>query len=188
MIVLARFFYILLTEYKMVSVAPNSQSLNFTHMWNQTDIRGPLPKAEACSNSLLGALEKNPDFSIFRKIVKKAKMEDIFNNKQANFTVFVPSDNSMSPEMKENINNMDLLKARQIIKASSLDNKISSECFAGRQSLSLVTRDRSNRIEISSSNGQTFLNKTITLVSSDLILDNGIIHTVSEPIIPYSQV
>ena len=172
----------------MVSNAPNSQSFNFTHMWNHTDLRGPLPKPEACDNSLLGALENNPNFSFFRKIVKKAKMEDIFNNVQANFTVFVPVNDQLSDEMKQGIDNMDVLKARQIIKASSLDNKISSECFAGKQSLSLVTRDRSNRIEVSSSDGKTFLNKTIMLVETDIILGNGIIHTISQPIIPYSQI
>ncbi len=172
----------------MVSNAPNSQSLNFTHMWSHTDLRGPLPKAQACGNTLLGALENNPDFSSFRKIVALAKMEDIFNNIQANFTVFVPSDTFLSDKIKKEIDNMDLLKARQIIKASSLDNKISSESFIGRQSLSLVTRDRSNRIRVNSNNDETFLNETIKVVDYDLILENGIIHTVSKHIVPYSQV
>jgi len=183
---LARFFYILLTEYKMVSNAPNSQSLNYTHMWNQTDLRGPLPKSKACGNTLLSALDENSDFSFFRKIVAKAKMEDILNSSQANITLFVPSNLLMSEKMKD-IDSIDTLKARQIIRASSLENKISSEIFAGCQSLSLVTCDPSNRLLITSDNKSTFINGEIKLVEYDLISENGIIHTIDRPIIPYSQ-
>ena len=51
----------------MTSCGPNSQSYNFTHMFEFVDLRGNLPKKEYNKNSISYFLNSNPEFSILLK-------------------------------------------------------------------------------------------------------------------------
>ena len=42
---------------------PNSQSYNFTSMFNMTDKRGLFPIAKPCPGTLLDVIENTPNFS-----------------------------------------------------------------------------------------------------------------------------
>ena len=91
--------------------APNSQSYDFTSMFDMTDKRGILPITKPCPGTLLDVIENTPDFSKFNYLVKLANQQEVLNSSQANFTIFVPSD-KMLRNISDNVfTNMDATTA-----------------------------------------------------------------------------
>ena len=74
----------------MTSSGPYTQSLNFTHMFDMTDLNGNI-KSFITPNSLLEIIsdEKN-GFTIYSFLVEKSGLKDLFNQKNFNNTIFIP--------------------------------------------------------------------------------------------------
>lgn len=170
----------------MTYCGPYSQSYNFTHMFDVKDVRGPYPKSVACKGSLLDIIEHHPDFTIFNFMVERAQLKQILNEKQANFTLFIPSDKAL--ELKDNedvFTNMDILTAKTIVKASSLNNRIPSEILEDSPNAWYYTMSEQNRLCITNVSGNTYINGDMKIIYKDIIATNGIIHVVDNLIIPY---
>lgn len=168
----------------MVSIGPNSQSYNFTHMFSIPDLRGHLPKQEECPNSLMSIISNHKDFSKFRYMVKLAKLEGILNDKQADFTLFIPSDRAISGLGDNVFINMDDATARHIIKTSMLDRKITSELLSDSPASYFITKDQPNRLFITNISGRTYINNDINIIHKDMLASNGIIHVIDKLIWP----
>lgn len=169
----------------MTSSGPYSQSYNFTHMFDMTDYIGPLPRKVPCPNTLLNIIRTNPDFSTFNFMLERACMTDIFNLTQANFTVFIPSDIALSKYISEDVfTNMDILTARSILKASILNERISSEILKDCPSAYYMTLDPSNRMYVSNINNETYINSEVKVIEWDITAKNGIIHVIDGLITP----
>jgi len=170
----------------MVSNGPNSQSNNFTHMFDFVDLRGkPITKFQD-KNSLMGIINETPTFSKFKYIVEKAMMCDIFGSMQTNATLFIPSDNEIS-NLEDFFGRMDVSLARHIIKTSMLNKKITSELLEDSQCSVFNTNDPFNKILISNINGEIYINNTIKIIHKDIIATNGIIHVVDDLVWPEYQ-
>lgn len=170
----------------MVSVGPNSQSYNMTHMWDIPDLRSckTLEKSSAPSNYLLGVIQSHPDFTKFKYMVELSGMDNIFGDSQANFTLFIPSDKALE-ELDENIfKNMDSAQARHIIKSSTLERKIPSELLESSPASYFLTRSNPNKLFITNIGGRTYINDSINIIHKDWETDNGIIHVVDKLICP----
>lgn len=169
----------------MTSSGPYSQSNNFTHMFDFTDYKGPLPTMVPCPNTLLGLIYNNPDFSIFKFMVHRSKLNSFFNLSQADFTVFIPSDKELLKRMDESIfTNMDILTARSIVKSCMLNNRISSEVLEDSPAAYYYTTEPSNRLFITNLNGNTIINNNIKIIKKDILLKNGIVHVIDGLVIP----
>jgi uncharacterized surface protein with fasciclin (FAS1) repeats len=164
----------------MVSIGPNSQSNNFTHMFDFVDLRGKKIKKVQDKNSLMGIINENPEFSKFKYIVEKAMMTDILESMQTNLTLFIPSDS----KIKYFFDNMDVSFARHIIKTSMLNKKIPSELLEDSPFSFFNTNDPFNKLLISNINGETFINNNIKIIQKDIIATNGIIHIIDNLILP----
>ena len=162
----------------MTSSGPYTQSYNFTHMYNLGDYKGCLPKESFCENSLTGIINKHPDFTKFAYILKLANMEDIYNSSQANFTVFVPSDQALAHLGNDIFINMDNAFARHFIKASTLDRIITSELLSDSPASYFVTRSLQNKLFISNINDRIQINNNINVIHKDMKTDNGLIHVI----------
>lgn len=171
----------------MTSSGPYSQSYNFTHMFDFTDLKGNPQKRIPNKNSLLDIIEKNKDFSNFYYMLKKCEYDEIFNDIQANFTVFVPSDKFMKlNNISESIfTNMDLLTSRSIVRNSMLNNRIPSEVLTDSPSAYYYSIDKNNRLFITNINNKTTINNNIKVIYKDILATNGIIHVIDNLIIPY---
>jgi uncharacterized surface protein with fasciclin (FAS1) repeats len=165
----------------MVSIGPNSQSGNLTHMFDFVDLRGQRAKAPIEPNSLMGVINNTSKFSFFKYIIEKAMMCDILSSSQADFTIFVPDNSAF---LEKDIEDMDVSLARHIVRASTLDRKISSELLEDSVVSYFTTKDPSNRLLIRNFNGDTFLNDYAKIIYKDIITSNGIIHVVDTLIIP----
>ncbi len=161
----------------MVSNGPNSQSYNFTHMFDMQDIRGTFPITVANPNSLLDIIRTNPDFSKYNYILKLSRLENLFNNIQANFTVFIPSDKALNQQYDESVFvNMDQNTAIHLIKMSMLNDRINGEILRDCPSAYYMTKDEANRILISNYNYNTYIDNSIRIIKMDVLAINGIIH------------
>jgi uncharacterized surface protein with fasciclin (FAS1) repeats len=169
----------------MTSCGPNTQSLNFTHMFDIIDKRGKYPIEISCPNSLLDIIKKNPDFSRFYYMVKLSQLENILNCNQANFTIFIPSDKALSAKVNDNIFiNMDKCTAFNIVKSSMLNNRLSSEILEDCPEGYYYTVSEANRLYITNISGQTYIDNNIRIIKKDILAMNGIIHITDNIIIP----
>ena len=168
----------------MVSIGPNSQSYNFTHMFSIPDLRGHLPKQKNCPNSLMSTISNHPDFSKFHYMVKLGKLEGILNSPQADFTLFVPSDRAIAGLNEAVFMNMDDGVARHIIKSSMLNRRIPSELLEDSPASYFITKDPPNRLFITNMSGRTYINNDINIIHKDMITSNGIIHVIDKLIWP----
>ena len=165
----------------MVSNGPNSQSNNFTHMFDFVDLRGkPVEKIQD-KNSLMGFINNTPEFSKFKYIIQKAMMSDILGSIQTNATLFIPSDNEIPNFF---IDDMDVSLARHIVKSSMLNKKIPSELLEDSPLLIFNTNNPYNKLLITNINGETYIDNNIKIIQKDIITSNGIIHVIDNLIWP----
>jgi uncharacterized surface protein with fasciclin (FAS1) repeats len=167
----------------MVSMGPYSESYNYTHMFNIPDIRGNNNDIVPCKNSLLDFLYQNEEFSKFRSILKKARMEGIYNATQADCTLFVPMNKHLYIS-DDDIQSMDISLARHIIRNSTLNKKIPYKLLISSNCSYFNTRDSPNRILLTYIHGKCVINNNIHFVKPDIECTNGLIHVVSELIYP----
>ncbi len=168
----------------MVSIGPYSESLNFTHMFNQRDLRGPLPLRKETPGSLSYLIAFHPDFSRFRYMLRLAKLDGLYNDIQADFTVFIPSDKALEHIPPGVFTNMDDATARHIILSSTLNRRITRDILEDSPASYFITRDPTNRLFITNISGRTYLNNDINVIHKDLEASNGIIHVIDALIIP----
>lgn len=162
----------------MTSCGPNTQSLNFTHMFNFTDIRGKYPMKCYMKNSIMDIIDSHPDFTLFSFIVKLAEMDSILNEQQADFTIFVPSDASLKGISQSIFLNMDVGEAKTIVQSSLQDRRIPKELLQDSPAAYFYTLSPQNRLFITNINGNTRINNAINVILFDINCTNGLIHVV----------
>lgn len=170
----------------MTSIGPNCQRYNFTHMFDFTDLRGKLPEKKYQKGSIMYLIDNHPDFSKFCYIIKVAGMDNILDNMQANFTLFVPSDTDLKyRKIPENFYvDMDQGTARHIVLSSLLDNRIPSEIIKDSPAAYFITKDPPNRLFITNINDKSRINNLFNIIHFDIICVNGIIHVVDGMVKP----
>ena len=168
----------------MTSSIPYTMSLDNTHMYNIRDRRGPLPKKLYHPSSITSYLRSDPDLTKAYYMLKLARLEDIYDAEQANFTLFVPSDKYMSDIPEGIFTNMDSGTARAIIQSMTLRNKITAELLAGSGASRYITMNHYNKLYITSNNNDVYVNSNALIVSKDIELENGIVHVINKLITP----
>ena len=168
----------------MTSCGPNTQSMNFSHMFDFNDINGKLPKKTYSKNSIMDVINYHPDFTKFLYIVKLADMDNILDKQQANFTLFVPSNSSIKDIREDIILNMDQGDAKNIVQSSLLDYRIPKELLVDSPAAYFNTLSPQNRMFVTNINSNTKINNTLNIVHFDIICTNGIIHVVDKLIRP----
>ena len=165
----------------MVSTGPYSQSNNFTHMFDFVDLRGNSSREKNDNNSVMGVINNNPNFSKFKYIVERARMNKTLSDQQCNFTLFIPLDTFIS---RLEIEGIDISMARNIVKSAMLDRKITSELLEDSKASYFFTKSKPNNLFINNINGITYINDDIRIIKKDIITDNGIIHVIDHIILP----
>jgi uncharacterized surface protein with fasciclin (FAS1) repeats len=170
----------------MASLTPNSTSLMNSHMYDFVDLRkcvkGP---TTYCKGSLMDLINCNPDFSRFAYIVKLARLDKVFNDIQANFTVFVPSNRSIANISEGVFTNLDISSARQIVLASTLKYRMTSCILKDSPSSYFVTMNPVESLFITNINNITYISNCISIICYDIEATNGIIHVTDQMIWPY---
>ena len=159
-------------------MCPATQSYDFTHMWDMTDLRAPSTGKTYCPNSMMQLISSNPDFRKFKYIVTLADMEDVLSASQADFTLFVPSDKSISHLGEGPFLNMDKGTARSIVTSSMLNRRITSDLLEDSPASYFVTNDPPNRLFVTNLSGVTKINNCFTVITKNIQATNGVIHVI----------
>ena len=108
----------------MTAIGPYTQAYDMKQMYDFSDLRGK-KEYKVNKNSLLGIINNNPDFTIFAEIVKKSRYTGKLDDQQADFTIFVPSDNALKQKYsKKFLDSIDDGTSTQIITYSMMNRKI----------------------------------------------------------------
>ena len=155
-------------------------------MFDFTDLWGCLPSRDQCPNTISAIINSRPDLTKFSHILKIAGLESIYGDQQADFTIFVFSDNSFTHESDQFFESMDRSTARNVIRSCTLKRKIPSEILEYSPSSSFVTVNPASRLTITNINNVTYINHHIMIREKDILASNGIIH-IADGIISVSQ-
>jgi len=177
----------------MTSNAPNSQATNYTHLFEKQDYRKPCKPIKTNKKSLLDTINNLPDLTVFKNVVRVGRYQEILNSPQSNFTIFVPTDKTILGTTNDMRNRDEIISgeldvglAIEVLKASILNDKITSELLEYSPFTYLIPIDKTNRLFIKNINGVTTINNNITILVKDIICENGVIHIIDDIIIPRS--
>lgn len=180
----------------MAYIGPGTQSYNFTHMYDQVDLRGCSPKTDGCKGGLMNTLLIHKDFSEFAAIVKKAKLETIFNSPQADFTVFVPDNKAIQRQYHNFASKINISEAQHIVKSLTLKNRITYDLLKDSPMATYTTRDFPNNLTVMNVNGRTIVTncsercagESANLIHADILCKNGIIHVIDNVLYPIESI
>ena len=172
----------------MVSNFPMSMSYNNTHMFDFTDIRPCVKKnnTKYCHNSIMDILNKNPNFSKFRYIMKLSGMDLIYDDAMADFTLFVPSDDCVRAIPEDVFLNLDIGSARDIVKTHTIKRRITYDLLKDSPISYFFSTNDSEKLSVTNISGITTINNCSCVLYPDIQACNGIIHVVNNMIWPYS--
>lgn len=168
----------------MTSLGPAHQSHDYKHMYMpKKDIYRNTAPSMGTPNSLYGIISSNPDFTLFRKIVMVAGVDNILSSEQFNGTLFVPSDTFF----EENINlvSFDRTTARSIFDYLSLPTQIGSRSLKSIPFSRIRNRHKSSSyIDIKNMNDTCILDNVANVITFDILASNGVIHIIDRLITP----
>jgi hypothetical protein len=168
----------------MTSCMVNDPSFMYTHMYSFTDYNGPTSKMCVNKNTLYDYISSTPGFSKFKSIVDRAHMAAQLNECQANFTIMIPRDESLTGIPVEYFQKMDDGLARQILKASTLYRIIDKNILVSSPVSYYVTKNPEMRMYVTNIGGRTRINNCSTILLYNIALTNGMIHIVDNLVIP----
>lgn len=169
----------------MVSVGPDRQSYDFTHMYSFVDYtsdKEPMPCMT--EGSIFHFLYNNPKFSRFKQIIEKASMQGQLDSGQADLTIFIPTDDYIRHIPSQYFDDMDDGLAHQILNASTLNRRIGKDLLTSSPVSYFTTRNRRMRMYVTNISGKTQINNCVSVVKYDILLNNGIIHVIDGLIEP----
>jgi hypothetical protein len=172
----------------MVSLGPYNQPFDLRQMYDFVDWKNPQKNHLSCitpKQSLMGILENNPNFSMFSKIIKNARLNLMFSDDQANYTLFVTPDHELIKHKftHEIIDNMDIGTSRQIAFFSMLHNSIDQKLLQASPVGIFPTVDRSNTLKIFTISNVTTLQNNVNIIHFNYFATNGIIHVTDNLLI-----
>lgn len=169
----------------MVSIGPYTQAYDMKQMYDFPDFRHESKvKCSYPDDSLMGIINSNSDFTIFSELVKKARYDVKLSDLQADFTIFVPSDEQLKKKYPlKYLHNIDTGLAREIIDASMMNRKIDKNLLQSSPVSTFPTVNRS-RINITTFRGVTMLPNYNKVIHWNHPATNGLIHVVDGLIIP----
>lgn len=169
----------------MTSIGPYTEKTNLSYMFEKQDLRGPLPQITETHNSITYILSNTPNFSKFTYILKLSKLDKMFSEPLSSFTIFAPIDEHLQHITNNILINMDLLTARNIILASTLQNRITSDILEDSLNSYFNTLASSNRLYVTNYNDEIIIDNNIKIIKEDIKAVNGIIQATSGLIHPY---
>ena len=159
----------------MTSSGPYTQSYDLSHMYNIPDIRGSLPKKIECCKSVAGVISRHPELKKFNEIIKKSGLQDRLNSPQANFTLFVTTDNDMGDL---DVSKMDRATSIHFIKSSMLEGKITTDCMMSTSVGLYYTEYPPNRLYILTEEDCSLVVNNRKIIHRDIECSNGLLHIV----------
>ena len=177
----------------MVSYGPDTQSLNYSYMYNfvkrNNDVSTTAKTSSLCvePGTIYDFLYTSRNFSKFLSIVDKARFSDQLNSNQADFTLFCPTDDSLRDLPADFFKDMDVGMARQIVYSSLMNRRIDLELLFSSPVSYYMTMNPRMRLFVTNIGGKTLLNETAYITLPNKQCTNGIIHGTNGLLMPTNQ-
>lgn len=168
----------------MVSIGPDTQSYNFSHMYLFVDYNGNEPELCVTSGSMYEFLKKDGGFTKFLQVLDKADKCVRVNDIQADCTMFIPRDVYLKDVPNDFFAEMDEGLARQIVASSTLRKKIDGELVTCCPVSYFTTMNPKMRMYVTNIRGKTQINNCMYVQQYDVMCSNGIIHITTGIIVP----
>jgi len=154
-------------------------------MYRIPDIRGPYPVKSYTPNSLMGYIASRDDMTRMAFMIRLAKLDGIYNDPQADFTLFVPLDTSLTDVDESVFINMDDCTARTIIQSLTIRRIIPCQLIEDNKASRYNTMNQYNKLFITVGPDNTvYVNNDTKILEKDILLSNGMIHTIDKLIWP----
>ena len=156
----------------MTSIGPNSNSLNFTHMYDFVDLRGPLPLPLESMNqgSLLWHINNIQEISNFLDIINIAKVDKKLDDLSNSYTIFAGKNGTFT--FNESLQRG---TASQIIQTNMMNRKIPIELLENSYSAEYPTLHRVSKIYTNIKDGHLTLNGKVK-ITNQIMCENGILY------------
>jgi uncharacterized surface protein with fasciclin (FAS1) repeats len=163
----------------MSYIGPNHEMYDMRQYYNiGIDLRASKQSASLePDNTLNGVIQNKAEFSKFGKIITTAGLEGILSSSQANFTIFVPTDESLKDYPLEFFTQMDRGTAYRILMFSMMERVIDKELLQSSRTSYFPTRDRSHNLYVDNT-AETILENRFKIIHWNHKVDNGMIHVV----------
>lgn len=135
--------------------------------------------------SVLSFLRNNPKTTLFTYIIELAGLEWLLGGPMFDSTIFVPIDSELTDKYSKNMFvNMSPETAFEIVKYSTLSNKIEYWLLSTLNYSELVPRSSHDRITLVNVGGRITLNGAVKVLPSDVVCTNGVILFTDNILIP----
>lgn len=163
----------------MVYSVQTNQS--FDNEYCKNNKKEQLPK-----RSLMDILDKNNEFSMFSKIIRKSGLDNKLNDLSYIYTLFVTPNNKLLTNNITNkiIDNMDIGTCKKIGLFSMLNNTIDQELLQYSPSGIFPTLDRNNNLKVYTKSKRTRIKENVNIIHYNYLATNGIIHVIDNLLIP----
>lgn len=160
----------------MASLYGTDPSYDYSHMYNIKDLRGELPKPVLKPGTILYALHQHGSCSKFIELVSKAGLAGVFNDKQANFTVFAPIDDSIDCMWLKSVSSF---KAKQYVLYHTLDHAVAPSFLRSSKAMYLNTRIPGSRLFVENYNEvPPLINRISRVIECPIVLDSSVVYVV----------
>jgi len=165
----------------MTANGPSTEAHDMRSMYVHSDNHGCPPKRLLYPNSIAGVLGGRKDTSKFHAILRMARLEELYNDPAADFTLLTPVDPFIPDDV---FVNMDQSLARHIVKTCTLNRRIPMELLRDNPVSIFITADPPNKLRVSTIQGVTYVNEFIKITEPDVMCSNGILHLTTGIIWP----
>ena len=154
----------------MTTTGPITKSLDFTHMYDFTDLRGALPLKSMNQDSLLWYINNIKEISDFSDIINIAKMDKKLDGLYNSYTIFAGKNDTFALDKS-----LQKGAASQIIQTNMMDRRIPIELLKNSYSAEYPTLHQISKIYTNIKDEQITLNGKVKIIEQ-IVCKNGILY------------
>jgi len=132
-------------------------SLDYRHMYNIKDIRGPFPHTTFNKHTIMDFLNVQ-NYNDMKDLIILAGLCSVFNDTQMKGTLFVPMTTSKCP-----IDTLDRQDALKVVHRHTLPFQLKPEVLKSSVMMTLLTKDNDHTIISETINNETIINHSIPI-------------------------
>ena len=165
----------------MVSLSPDTQSSDYTHMYNFQDLNKNIDFQQEHNGTIFDFIKTHDMFSRFSKIVIKSGLRGVLDDPQGNFTLFLPPDKFLSSLTDYFIDyKMDVGFAKSIVNSFLIKKRLDKSHLTRLPISKISTSNPFTKLTFLNVRNKTVINAMINVLKFDIHLKNGVIHIVDD--------
>lgn len=134
---------------------------------------------------ITGLIASNPSFSTFRQAVAQAGLEATLSDKNANFTIFAPTDSAFDKLPAGTLGKLMMPENKSKLRSLLLYHVVSGKMTAAEVKSGDVKTMNGETLKVAASGNRVQV-QDVAVATPDMMATNGVIHSVNTVLIPKS--